>query len=595
MQEQPDSDSNNGQNDPNFSGPSFAQALQQLNLPPLQHQATYAPLLPSNSAPTASTSSSPSASLTASLSPSSSSSSSVSIPPSAPQAQHIATGPPPQPHGPLPIRRPLPMQAHHYYQNVAARLQQTIIRDWIPRVMSPEEISEYRLATHRRMERIRVLEAEQEHTRLTPDARIEQALFMARLDYRIRFFRIFRVNDLPSEILTNIFRFVCWSAPDPRINIKWRLWLTSTSRHWRTVAIEDQTLWNAIWLMDTPRFERSLTWLDRAGNTAIDIRINETEHQPWSLAMTRYIVDKIFTKLSNIRVMIVVLKEWDALLYILHSLRRVAEENLPMVMERLELHRAGPAFVQMGRGFEPSFYLTPIPLFGGAVVPSFRYLSINDVAQRLTTFDIRRIPLERVPNIHQFRTILRDCPSLRKLIMDGAGPGWPKERRTLSSAPVVLPELKTLAIGDFSLEYGTFALSQFSCPSVVDLTLMNLVDQDYTALYQCMTKKMPAVRTLTIYGASLFVPTTQSRNAVVKWLQSMPHLTFLRIQAVEEAILQLFLYDHERMQSTMGPRSATNGNPFRKVYIGAETMHKAKQPHVNKLVEVMQGVGSFKF
>ncbi|PPQ82645.1 hypothetical protein CVT25_007575 [Psilocybe cyanescens] len=510
---------------------------------------------------------------------------------------------------------------YQHYRAVATHYERQITRDWAPKPLSPEEILFYRNATLRRLDRIHTLEAEQmRHPR--PITKIEQALFMARLDYRIRFYRIFRINDLPTEILTNIFHLVAWSAPDPRAAVSARLWLTSTCRHWRTVAIEDSTLWNAIWFRKPPNFNQAYTWFERAGNSAIDIRINDTAEQPLTLESTSQLIGRLFEKLSNIRVLIIVVQDWDPALFIIHALRRVAQENLPMVMERFELHRAGSAYVQIGTGYEPSFYSQTVPLFGGVTVPSFRYLSLNGVhvdwknspLVNLNAFDIRRMPLERVPTLERFRTILKNSPNLTKMIMDGAGPQWPKSLSDVTGLlPIALPMLKVLVIGDFSVNYGTYLVAQFSAPNVLDFTLMNLLGEDCSPFFNRLTSNLPSIRTLTIHTAE--ITNEQSAIAIFKWLRTVPHLTYLRVINVRQSFLNLLLFDSQLMRPAVSSTKSllcnklayleihsvdvslvavwakkrrSLGSPLRKIYIGAETFSSLTQEQLAPLREAMR-------
>ncbi|KAF5312028.1 hypothetical protein D9619_002829 [Psilocybe cf. subviscida] len=447
-----------------------------------------------------------------------------------------------------------------YYHHVSKTIQVDLINSFAICVMSPEEIEEYNLATLRRLERVRILEEAQDCLLPARDIHIEQALFIARLDYRTRMYRTFRMHDLPVEIIQNIFRLVCWSAGDPITNVRWRIHISAVCRLWRDSIISDGTIWSAIWFRDTPDFERSFTWLERAGQTPVDIRINDAVDKPWTMEMTRCVVDKLFMKLPTIRILIVVLHDWDPILYILQALSRVAELGIPMIMERLEVHRSGPAYIQMGDGFTPNYYITPIPLFGGASVASFKYITMNgchidwskSILSHLTTLDIRRIPLERAPTVHEFRAILSGSPQVTKLVLDGAGPKWPPAALTAALLkPILMPELRTLILGDFSLTYGAYLLSQIQCPAVVDLTLMNLIGEDYSPLYAIMTGRMPNVLTLTLYGAETRNIHPVARERIVKWLKSMPKIGFMRIKNVTHEFLNLFCWDGEKLVDTM--------------------------------------------
>jgi F-box-like len=439
---------------------------------------------------------------------------------------------------------------------LTAKFTSLVIKDWVPHVLSPAQIQHYRLDTHRRIQKIRDLEAEQ--TQLIPkkSPRLEQALFMARLDYRVRFSRIFRINDMPPEVLTNIFRYVIWSAVSPDHGVRWRLWVTWVCRHWRETALSDPMLWNAIWFRDLPNFERSFAWLERSADAPLDIRINDTKENPIPLSAMHNLLQRLLGKISNIRIFIVVLQEWDPILVVLHAFRVVREENLPMILERFEMHRSGSPYVQIGAGYEPSFYRKPIPLFGGATVPSFNYLSLNglhidwanSVLTNLTTLDIRRIPLDKAPTLNQFRALLGGSPALRKLFLDGAGPGWSNVVSLRETKPVHIPSLRILILGDFSQSYALYVCSQIFVPNVLDLTLMNFVGEDYSKLYELLKSNMPLVKILTLYNID-FTPGPRSSISIIKWLESMPLITYFRIGNVKPQFLELFLYNYKTMRS----------------------------------------------
>lgn len=428
------------------------------------------------------------------------------------------------------------------------------IKDWVPHVLSPDELHHLRQATQHRIQTIRHLETERSQMMPRRDLRIEQRLFMAHLDYKVHFGRIFRINHLPPEVLSNIFRYVIWSAEGPDRGVRWRLWVTWVCRHWREIALSDPVLWNAIWFKDLPNFERSLAWLERSADAPLDIRINDTKRNPISPAEMHNLLNKLVDKLSNIRILIIVIHEWDPILVVLHALRVVQEKSLPMILERLEIHRSGSPYVQIGAGYEPDFYSKPIPLFGGATVPSFNYLSLNSlhidwansVLTNLTTIDLRRIALNRAPTLSQFRALLAGSPALNKLLLDGAGPA--RDHVNQGMKPVHIPSLRILILGDFSLSYAVYICSQIFAPNVSDLTIMNLVGDDYSGLYDLLRSKMPLVKILTLYNVEFF-PGPRSSISVIKWLQSMPLLTYFRITNIKPQFLELFLYNYKTMKS----------------------------------------------
>ncbi|KAJ3503454.1 hypothetical protein NLJ89_g8427 [Agrocybe chaxingu] len=436
-----------------------------------------------------------------------------------------------------PARPANPTPTPQQYMEVASKVTAHHMKGWEPHRMAPEEYQHFRQLTQKQIQRVRELEALREQQLPNPELRTEQELFIRRVEYRVYFPRTFRINDLPTEIMDNIFRYIVWTSGDQVTSVRWRMWLTWVCQHWRSIALADTTLWNAIWFRDPPNYERSLLFFERAGNSAIDIRIDDTKERPMTLQDMSKLVDKLFVKLSNIRLLVIVVQDWDPALVVLNGLRRVATENLPMIMERFELHRDGSPYVQVGTGYQPEVYARPIPLFGGASVPTFNYLSLNgihidwknSVLRNLTTLDMRRMPLERAPNLAGFRSLLQNCPLLKKLIMDGAGPKWVQDPASGRLPPVLLPELKVLVLGDFSMTYGCFLFSHLAVPKVIDLTLINLFGDDFSPFFDLMRNSMPLVKILTIFTA--------------KWLASMPQVTYLRLGNVEKPFLDLFVSD----------------------------------------------------
>jgi F-box-like len=448
---------------------------------------------------------------------------------------------------------------------VKALFTRTTLKEWVPCIPSPAQIQGYLEDTRERIRNIRTLDAlrdqllvnaqrDQLPASLQKLDRVNQVLFFTRLEYEIRFGRIFRINDLPPEILANIFHYIIWVSEGPVQSANWRLWLTWVCRHWRQIALSDPTLWNAIWFRDIPNFERSLAYLERTADAPLDIRINDSQERPLSLAEMQYLFQKLLKKISNLRIVFIVLQEWDLILFVLHAFCAVKERNLPMLLERFEMHRGGSPYVQIGAGHE---HPNPIPLFGGATVPSFKYLTLNGIyidwansaLTNLTKIDIRRIPQDKSPSLSQFRELFARSPALRELILDGAGPSWKTFVPGIQVKPIHIPSLRVLILGDFRLKFALYLCSHLSTPNVLDLTMIRFCgEEDYSKLYEALTSTMPLVRILTFYNID-FIPTRERANIMIKWLQSMPQVTYFRIGIVKPPVLDLFLHNPK----TMGP------------------------------------------
>lgn len=96
---------------------------------------------------------------------------------------------------------------------------------------------------------------------------------------------------------------------------------------------------------------------------------------------------------------------------------------------------------------------------------------IRSPLRNLRTLDIRRVALQVAPDFKQFCSMLMACPQLDKLTLDGAGPKMNMELfNGVRVKPLLIPTLRQLVIGDFSLAYAYFMLSIFSAPNLKDLS-----------------------------------------------------------------------------------------------------------------------------
>ncbi|KAG6868877.1 hypothetical protein C0993_008625 [Termitomyces sp. T159_Od127] len=425
-------------------------------------------------------------------------------------------------------------------QLLAQRIQQitsVAMGDGIPRVQSPDDVVLIRQETQSHIKRIKSLEdAKELGGPRSLISCIDESLILARAHYITYFPRIFRINDLPPEIITNIFRLIVWPVPNPSTGILWRLRLTWTCRRWREIALGDCTLWNAIWFRDRPPFKRSWAFLERAGTSALDLRISSEDTTQISLAEMDGLLSRLLIYLSRIRILIYIGSSWEHVALLLDKLRTA---DAPVAMERLEIHRLGRI------DYGTDGYIKPTALFSGKGTPRLNYLSLSGVhidwntpmLLNLSTIDIRKLPLELSPTIARFREILINCPALRKLCLDGAGP-----QIDLYDPPpfqIVMTNLKILCISDFSAQYARHVFSHFTAPNLADLTFINMTGEDYSPLYNILVNRFPEIKLLTMYAVDLPV----RRNVMVQWFMSMPRLTYLRIANLPSAFLELFVLD----------------------------------------------------
>ncbi|KAJ8523306.1 hypothetical protein ONZ45_g180 [Pleurotus djamor] len=377
---------------------------------------------------------------------------------------------------------------------------------------------------------------------------IHKRYVMARISRDLIYFQLFRINDLPLEIISIIIREVVWAGGSSDVGIRTRIRLTSVCKRWREVAIGDATLWKSVWFRDKPPHARAFCWFDRAGATAIDIRVSEPHEGLWTGPQMEALFDKVLLKGSQIRSIVVTVNNWPPALVVLDRVSEYCQQRSMPLLERFELHRSGSPYVWIGAGYEPDKHRIPMTLFGGVQLPSVEHVTINGIhidwnlspLSNLTRLDIRRIPLELSPSLDRFREILRLCPRLSKLSLDGAGPSW--KPISPDDEPVVLPNLSHLVVGDYSLQYALYVLQQFKAPNIRELSLMNLVGEDYAPFYSMITGSFPEVRVLTLFNIEC-TGTSSCSLAMIKWLMSMPKLGFLRIAGLRQHVINLFLYD----------------------------------------------------
>lgn len=366
------------------------------------------------------------------------------------------------------------------------------------------------------------------------------------------YWRLFRFMDLPPEIISNIFHLLVWSTNHPSEGVRQRLYLTWVCKAWRRLMVEDPMIWNAIWFHDAPPYERSWEWFKRAGSARLDIRLNEVDPK-WSgvrdspkftAPQISVILDKLFTKLSQIRMLVIIVDNWPPGLTVLQKLQTAGNAGIPINIERLEIHRTGMPYVWIGPGFDTQGHRDPAVLFGGQT-RHLQYLCLSGIhidfsdtpLSNLTTLDLRHIAIDASPTLKRFREILQNCPNLDKLTLDGCGPQ--PEEKWFDHAPVELPNLKIFTLGSFNLSFACFIVAQVDAPRVRDLTLMSMAGSDYTPLIAMLTRKFKQVRILTLYNFELEMNPVGKRT-FVRWLDSMPEIGYARLARIKPEILNMF-------------------------------------------------------
>ena len=333
------------------------------------------------------------------------------------------------------------------------------------------------------------------------------------------------------------------------------------------------TLWSIVWFRDRYPYERSLTFVERAGTAPLDIRINERheawykEHMndlddseedghPFTAEMMETVMDKLLLKIRTIRTLVIMVDTWQPALVVLHKLRN--SYDIPERMERFELHRTGRPWLWVGPMPQPRKRSAPISFCDRRILPHLTYACFNGLNIRwsalqmsnLYVLDMRRVPIANCPSIYDFRDMLQGCPQLSKLALDAAGPRWVAEDVVdVGLPPIDLPCLATLVIGDFTVLYAIYILNTFTAKNTIDLTILNMVGYDYGPLIEHLTGRFPDIRVMTIYSVQL-LDSIPNKRRMIKWLQSMPKIEVLKIAQLKKTLLQHFLEDANVWEET---------------------------------------------
>ena len=372
--------------------------------------------------------------------------------------------------------------------------------------------------------------------------------------FKLLLWRTFPINDLPVEIVANIFRYAVWSTKNSPEGILLRFRLTWVCQRWRHIAVDDQTLWNTIWFKDAKvGYQRSVMYFERAGSATLDLRIEDDDKtrlipdQPMTGNDMERILDIIMTKSNQIRMLIVVVEAWPPILVLLDRLHR-SSRSLPQ-FERIEIHRTGRPYRWNGPGYLLHDYQHALTLCDGRT-QRLNFLCLNGVhidwdksrLANLVNLDLRRMPPDLGPSLERFRYILENSPNLKKLSLDGAGPVMPPGPALHSIPPVSLPQLESLVLGDVRISYAVFCARILHCPNVRELTILNMVGEDHAPLLKALIGKLPELLILTLYGVNIKKSAINGR-IVTQWLLSIPKLKFMRVAAMKPHVLAHFFVD----------------------------------------------------
>ncbi|KAI0719984.1 hypothetical protein C8T65DRAFT_826622 [Cerioporus squamosus] len=409
--------------------------------------------------------------------------------------------------------------------------------------------TQYSLKGRLRMIDIRIRQLEEHRMQLDRYSyEVSGALYRARVSRKLMLWRHFPIRQLPTEILTTIFRYVVWSVPGPYEANYTRLSLTATCKHFREVAIADQSLWNSVWFLDVYPWKRSLAFLERAGSSPLDVRFGDKEHRirpgreypDMTIEQLDYLLNALLPKISQIRILVA---RFESIELVEHFMKRFAVAGPPTLLERYEVHRTSvPYLWPLDKADNP----IPMSLYP---TPKLRWICLDGVAidftklhlTNLQTVDLRRMCVQSCPTSSRFSEMLDASPALYKLALDASGPRW-TQRPVAGVRRVELPNLRELLIGDVSCLFSMYMLSHLHAPRVMALSLVHLGGQDYSQMFDMMTGMFPELQLLSIFTLELPKSDEIMRKAV-QWLESMPQIKMLKIVATKRTILDVFYQD----------------------------------------------------
>ncbi|KAF7377688.1 F-box domain-containing protein [Mycena sanguinolenta] len=439
----------------------------------------------------------------------------------------------------------------------------------------------------------------------------------------LRCCRLFRINDLPTEIVTITLRFAIWDLDSWQRQAHSQLRVTWTCRRWREIVLADSTLWNHIWFCSGHPIEREWAWFERARQTPLVIYIDfgyigdYFDDAPEELTVDmsskpstkpvkmRQILFRLFAKLTTIHTLFIAVGDWKSASIALELLDTFAPSSGVLMLQSFALHLKGSREDKLSL---PWAEVIPHPFLGGVIAPSLAHLTLagvpidwsSSVIRNLTTLDVRDFPESHSPDSARFWDVLTNCPGLHTLSMMGAGPRFDEQ----SSKPVVLPHLHVLTVADFSCQKAMFLFSRISAPSINDLVLMRLCDDDYLPVFLQITSAFPKVRLLTMCSI-WFDISPVGLESMTRWLDSMPFLTYLRVAGVPNPFFGLF-FRSGNLGNPVAPRLAfldcealdpdilvqwaqdrqQFGTPLKKIYVSGEIWNLLDSTQIDTLMRL---------
>ncbi|EKM51827.1 uncharacterized protein PHACADRAFT_262198 [Phanerochaete carnosa HHB-10118-sp] len=379
------------------------------------------------------------------------------------------------------------------------------------------------------------------------------------LRHKILAWRVFPINDLPTEILTMVFRNV--RRTDPQLGCLWAMRITWVCRQWRYIAMADPVLWGTIIFDDPYPWARSFRYFERAGAGDVAFRLadrkqkddqgNDIAPKITAEQMQEFLA-KIYPKYHQIRASIFVLDTWPAAAEVLKFFSHPNTRS-PRVLECFEVHR--PSTVIAGEpwltpGFRSPCILQPVTLFCGDA-PKLRSICLNGINVRwagipctnLRTLDLRRIPQALCPSSADFLDMLRATNNIRRLNLDIAGPVMVDTAPCIRH-PVHLTRLKELFLGGATPTWMQWAMTHFVAPQLAVLAIARCDLVADAPLCTFLAGRFPRLESLALFAIRY---ATTIRTPLLKWLASLPRLRVVKFSHMPREIMLGWLFEDARL------------------------------------------------
>ncbi|KAE9406651.1 hypothetical protein BT96DRAFT_203027 [Gymnopus androsaceus JB14] len=203
------------------------------------------------------------------------------------------------------------------------------------------------------------------------------------------------IHRLPDKILSSIFLNAINECDDSAEVAFLPLTLSHTSSRWREVCVSTSFLWTSIYMSLPYRHNQSTiqnqlvylrTWISRSDSSPLNIHLdfrdpewdwNEETHR-FTSTWASQIFSIILPHANRWKHIEFIADTWAPIHVFLAASAANSSESLQL-LESMALSRCNAYFARKGELFKPVSLREPVPLFGGARLPSLRGLSLAGV------------------------------------------------------------------------------------------------------------------------------------------------------------------------------------------------------------------------